>query len=98
MTTDNEVVLGAEVAVSLLAIAFIAGVLAFVLLRAATKRADAMVTVALSILTLVSIVGFVATQAEALITLAGAGVGALAGALTNLFGDKPRSTDGDHTD
>jgi hypothetical protein len=98
MSPDTDVILGAEVAVSLLAVAFIAGVLAFVLLRAATKQAEAMVTVALSILTLVAIIGFISTQNEALITLAGAGVGALAGALTNLFGDKPGASRDDHTD
>ena len=99
MTTDNEVILGAEVAASLIAIAVVAGVLAFVLLRAATRQADAMITVALSVLTLVAVIGFVVTQNEALVTLAGAGFGALAGALTHLFGDKKKEgPSDDHVD
>ena len=98
MTSNNEVILGAEVVVSLIAIAFIAGVLAFVLLRAASRQADAMITVALSILTLVAVVGFVVTENEALVTLAGAGFGALAGALTHLFGDKKEGPSDDHAD
>lgn len=86
MTTDPEGV-GAELAVAAVALAVIAGVLTFALLRAASKKADAMIVVSVSLLTLVAVVGFMFTENEALITLAGTGVGALAGAITNLFGD-----------
>jgi len=89
MSDDTGVVVGAELAVAAVALAVIAGVLTFALLRAASKKADAMIVVSVSLLTLVAIVGFMFTQAEALITLAGTGVGALAGAITNLFGDTP---------
>ena len=85
---DVSTVLG-EAVFALFLVAVIAGILTFVLLRAASKRADAMVTISLSVLTLVSIVGFIATGSETLGTLAGAGIGALAGALTNLFGQGP---------
>ena len=74
-----------EAIIAFIIVLMIAGVLSFVLLRAASKRADAMVTISLSLLTLVSIIGFIASRAETLGTLAGAGIGALAGALTNLF-------------
>ena len=92
---DTLATLGAEVLGSLFLVTVIAGILTFALLRAASKKADAMITVAVSLLTLVAIVGFIATGAEALITLAGTGVGALAGAITNLFGGP---TDDDHVD
>ena len=97
MTTSDETleVVGAEVLGAFFLVAVIAGVLTFALLRAAAKKADAMIVVSVSLLTLVAIVGFIATQYEALITLAGTGVGALAGAITNLFGDKPRKDDPD---
>ena len=95
MTPEPDLtVLGTETAIILGLVALITGTLVWVLLRAASKRADAMVTISLSVLTLLAIAGFIATEAEALITLAGAGVGALAGALTNLFG----GPSDDHTD
>ena len=87
-------VVGAELLGAFFLVAVIAGVLTFALLRAAAKKADAMIVVSVSLLTLVAIVGFIATQSEALITLAGTGVGALAGAITNLFGGTPD----DHAD
>ena len=87
-------VVGAEVLGAFFLVAVIAGTLTFALLRAAAKKADAMIVVSVSLLTLVAIVGFIATQSEALITLAGTGVGALAGAITNLFGGTPD----DHAD
>jgi hypothetical protein len=96
MSPDLETV-GAEIVAAFFLVAVIAGVLTFALLRAASKKADAMIVVSVSLLTLVAIVGFIATQNEALITLAGTGVGALAGAITNLFGDKPGASRDDHT-
>lgn len=79
-------VIGLEIVAAMALGAVLAGVIAFSLLRAASKDQAGMVTIAVSILTMVAIVGFVATSQEALVTLAGAGMGALAGAVTNLFG------------
>lgn len=89
MTPDSDAAdlqaLGLELVLALALLAVVAVALTFVLLRAASKTMPAMVTISLSVLTLVAIVGFMLTGAETLGTLAGAGMGALAGALTNLF-------------
>ena len=88
MTPSDETLqaLGIEVVLALVLIAIIAGLVVFALLRAASRKIDIGVIVAVTILTLIAIVGFVLTQQEALITLAGTGLGALAGAITNLIG------------
>jgi len=86
MNEPNLEVVGAETAVALVAVAVIVGLIVWALLRATSRRVDIGVVVAVTILTAISIFGFIATQAEALITLAGTGLGALAGAITNLLG------------
>ena len=86
MTGPNLELIGAETAVALVAVAAIVGLIVWALLRATSRRVDIGVVVAVTILTAISIFGFIATQAEALITLAGTGLGALAGAITNLLG------------
>ena len=82
-----EVILGLGLALAL------ALTIGGVLLLAARRLSDAMVTVSVSILTMVAIVGFLITRQEALVTLAGAGMGALAGAVTHLFGSRPDDDD-----
>jgi uncharacterized membrane protein len=78
-----ETVLGvAAIAVSA---AVIAVVLVWALLRAARHPAPTSLVVALSLLTLVALIGFVATQAESLVAVASAGIGALAGAVSAQF-------------
>ena len=62
-------------------------VMALVLLRLARHAPLTLVTVALAILTLTCLLLYGATEQEALISLAGAGMGALAGAVTSLFQD-----------
>jgi hypothetical protein len=86
MNEPNLEVVGAETAVALVAVAVIVGLIVWALLRATSRRVDIGVVVAVTILTAISIFGFIGTQAEALITLAGTGLGALAGAITNLLG------------
>lgn len=89
-TVEDIQLIGLEIVFGLGLGLLLAGTIGFTLLRAASKRADAMVTVAVSMLTMVAIVGFLLTQQEALVTLAGAGIGALAGAVTNLLGKSMR--------
>ncbi len=48
-----------------------------------------MVAVSLSILTLVSLAGFILTGLEVLATIAATGFGAIAGAMTTLFNRPP---------
>lgn len=65
---------------------FTAGaVMALVLLRLARHAPATLVTVSLAILTLTAILLYGASQSEALLGLAGTGLGALATALANLF-------------
>lgn len=96
---DTLELLGVELLVALGLVAVIAGLVVFGLLRAATRKVDIGVIVAVTILTLVAIIGFIISQQEALVTLAGTGLGALAGAITNLVGDNKKDrTDGDNAD
>ena len=97
MTPSDETLesLGVEVVLALGLVAVITGLVVFALLGSAARKVDVGVIVAVTILTLVAIMGFVATQQEALITLAGTGLGALAGAITNLIGSKEPG-DADH--
>lgn len=98
MTEPDPSVIGAEIIAGLFLMAVIAGTLTFVLLRAASKRADAMVTISLSTLTLVAIVGFAVSQSETLGAIGATGVGALAGALTQLFKiEQGEQSDGNNT-
>ena len=92
---DTLQALGVEVVLALVLVAVITALVVFALLRAAARKVDVGVIVAVTILTLVAIMGFVATEQEALITLAGTGLGALAGAITNLLGTKEPG-DADH--
>ena len=66
-------------------VAAIVGTVVFALMRAARHAPNAMITISLSVLTLVSLAGFIATANDTLGAIAAGGVGALGGALTALF-------------
>ena len=87
MTPSDETLelLGTEVVAALLLLTTIVGIVVWALLRAASRKVDIAVIVAVTILTAIAIFGFIVTTQEALITLAGTGLGALAGAITNLI-------------
>lgn len=67
------------------------------LLSASNLKPASLVAVSLSLLTLVALGGFILTANDILGTLAATGFGAIAGALTTLFGDsrQPPSDDSD---
>lgn len=73
------------VVIGLALVAVIVGVVVFALMRAARHAPNAMITISLSVLTLVALAGYIATQSETLGAIAAGGVGALGGALTALF-------------
>lgn len=82
--------------VSLIVVAIVIGgvgyLLVWGLLRAGHLRPSVALVIALSILTMVSIIGFIVTQTSGqqsteLATLAGMGLGGLAGAVTTVWGD-----------
>jgi len=77
--------LGLDLVIVVLALAAAGFLLVWAMLRTSDREPPAMVTVTLSLLTLVSIGGFIITESDILGTIAATGVGALAGAVTNLF-------------
>lgn len=87
---------GAEFLLGAALVLATAGVVSVVLYRTARFRPEAMIGVSVSILTLVAIFAAVAGGSEAistaLISLAGVGLGALAGALRSLFDVKDVET------
>lgn len=91
---DTLEALGIELVLSLGLVTVIVGIIVWALLRAASRKADVGVIVAVTILTALAIFGFIATRQEALITLAGTGLGALAGAITNLVGESKKEAPG----
>lgn len=96
---DALELLGVEVIAALVLVAIISGLVVFGLLWSASRKVDIGVIVAVTILTLVAIIGFIISQEEALITLAGTGLGALAGAITNIIGDNKKDRiDDDYAD
>jgi len=82
------------IAVEFVAVAFaaivIVGFLTFMLLRAARLEAPAMVTLALSIVTILALAVYAFTREEVMATLVGTGLGALAGAVTSQLADPNR--------
>lgn len=77
----------AAVAITVCGLVLLGWVLTRALIAASTLRAPSMVAIALSVLTLVALGGFILTENNILGTLAATGFGAIAGALTSLFGD-----------
>lgn len=73
------------VTVSLLMLLVIAGLMTWALIRAGSMRPPAALVTALSMLTLVAIIGGIATTNDEAWAIAAAGVGALAGSVTNVY-------------
>lgn len=86
--SSDTALIGAEFVLGLGLAAASVAVLGLILLRAGTKAPRTMVVVSLSILTLAGLMIYAATEAAELLSLIGAGFGALAGAVTALFADK----------
>ena len=64
------------------------GYVTWLLAKAARLAPAAMVTLALSIITILSLAAYAATQAEVIAAVVGTGIGALAGAVTAQLGNK----------
>lgn len=79
----------------LLALLVIGLGLVWAIIKVKSEPAPAMLTVTLGLLTLVCILGYFVTRDNMLGTLAGVGLGALAGSLTNVLGNrKPEDKEG----
>ena len=87
---DGTALAGAEFLLGASLFLGTAAVVSVVLYRTARFRPEAMVVIAVAILTLVAVFAAVAAGSEALstalVSLAGVGLGALAGAVRSLFG------------
>lgn len=68
-----------------IAMVFIGGALIWAILKVRSEPVPAMLLITLGLLTLVSIIGFALTRYQVLGTLAAAGMGAIAGSLTNVM-------------
>ena len=79
--------LALEVIIGLGILLVLFGIFAFAILRAGRLPHPSSLITALCLLTFLALVGFVLTEAESLVALASAGVGAIAGAVTSTFGD-----------
>lgn len=77
--------LAAEVGLLVALLAACAFAVSWVLIRAARIAPAALVVVALTVLTLVSLIGASVGRSAELVTIAATGMGALAGAVTSLF-------------
>lgn len=97
MNDLNEGVVTALQMVAVLGVAVTVGLIAWLLvtglIKAGNLRPNVALVIALSILTLVSVIGFIITQSQGqqsteLITVAATGMGALAGAVANTWGDR----------
>lgn len=82
---NTEVGVLVAVVVSLVLLLVIAGLMTWALIRAGSMRPPAALVTALSMLTLVSIIGGIATTNDEAWAIAAAGVGALAGSVTNVY-------------
>lgn len=93
---DDTVLAGAEFFLGSAIFLASAAVVSIVLYRTARFRPEAMIAISVSILTLVAVFAAVAASSEgistALISLAGVGLGALAGALRSMFEIKDDKT------
>lgn len=66
--------------------AMIAFTTAWAILRSADKPAPTLLVMSLSMLTLLAVVAFIVTSSQEMATLAGVGLGALAAAVSSMFG------------
>lgn len=89
---ELELLLVAAIA---LAVSIPSAVVAVAILRAASLPHPALLVAVLGVLTSLSVVGFILTEATPLATLAGAGMGAIAGAVTAMYNATDKDTDSD---
>jgi uncharacterized membrane protein len=89
---------GAELIAILALIGLVGFILVWALIKVSSREPSAMVTITLGLLTLVAMGGFILTQSDILGTIAATGIGALAGAVTNLFDSKKRGTQDSEAD
>jgi hypothetical protein len=92
---SDTVIEGIELIIVLALMLALFGVFGFALIHAARIPHPASLVTALALLTTLVIVAFIVTEADALIGLAGAGIGALAGAVASVYNDK-NDTQGPH--
>ena len=90
MNTVPEELALIAIALAIIAVVALGWFMTRALLSAATHRPAAMITVALSILTLVALLIFSITESETMGTVAATGVGALAGSVTAMFQDRKK--------
>lgn len=92
---DSALLIGAELVVAACALAGLGFLLVWALVIVSRHEPPALVVTTLGLLTLVALVAFAATANEVLGTLAATGIGALAGAVTDVFGKRRRDDDVD---
>lgn len=82
---DTVSLIGFELVLGLALLFLIVGLLVFALLRSARLEPRGMVVVAVSVLTVVALGGALVTGSDSIAQLAAVGLGALAGAVSELF-------------
>ena len=85
---EAVIALSIEVAAAAIAAVVVFGYVTWLLAKAARLAPAAMVTLALSIITILALAAYAATQAEVIAAVVGTGIGALAGAVTAQLGNK----------
>ena len=90
--TDIVLALAAEVVAVAISAMVVFGFVTWMLLRAATLAPAAMVTLALSLITIIAIAAYGITREEVMVAVIGTGIGALAGAVTAQLGTKDEDT------
>jgi hypothetical protein len=88
MVLDSEMPMDFVIAIlvsTLLSLFAMGGILIWAIIKVRREPYPIMLTLTLGILTLISILAFTLTKQNVLATLAGAGLGAIAGSLTNVF-------------
>jgi len=83
---------------TLLALFVVGGILIWAIIKVRRDPYPIMLTLTLGVLTLVAILTFTLTKQNVLATLAGAGLGALAGSLTNVIRPKEHEPPRDEKD
>ena len=84
---EAVIALSIEVAAAAIAAVVVFGYVTWLLAKAARLAPAAMVTLALSIITILALAAYAATQAEVIAAVVGTGIGALAGAVTAQLGN-----------
>ena len=96
MTTPDQLTADIwGIALSITALAMLGAALTLGLLRAARHPPGSMIVVSLSLLSLVALIGGLLADSGEVLAVAAAGIGALAGAVTSIYGAKDeRKPDG----